>query len=142
MGKISFLFYDEERDKVKWAVRGISGSKDIRLGAKIRKLRKQQHMTQEQLAEKAEIDISYLGQIERGVRQSPSILIVGRLASALEVGEGELLERGRIDIPNSNHDLDIPQRIAEELGKLTPKEQQLYDQIFRTLLELSNIRKR
>ncbi|WP_281175753.1 helix-turn-helix domain-containing protein [Saccharibacillus sacchari] len=119
-------------------MRGISGSKDAHLGEKIRKLRKQQHMTQEKLAEKAEIDTSYLGQIERGVRQSPSVFIVAKIAGALGIGEGELLEKRKGD-PSDFDEGDIPEKIAEELKKLTPREQQMYDKIFRMLLELSEL---
>lgn len=125
-------------------MRGISGSKDAHLGAKIRKLRKQQHMTQEKLAEKAEIDTSYLGQIERGERRSPSITIISKIANALNVKEGELLndrnhEEGRGDSIKAQS-VGIPERIADELSRMTPKEQRLYDRIFRVLKELSDLR--
>jgi len=125
-------------------VRGISGSKDTRLGAKIRKLRKQLDMTQEKLAEKAEIDTSYLGQIERGERRSPSITIISKIANALNVKEGELLndrnhEEGRGDSIKAQS-VGIPERIADELSRMTPKEQRLYDRIFRVLKELSDLR--
>lgn len=124
-------------------MRGISGSKDTHLGAKIRKLRKQLDMTQEKLAEKAEIDTSYLGQIERGERSSPSITIVSKIAHALNVNEGELLNdrksvKGSEEIQAQS--VGIPERIADELSRMTPKEQRLYDRIFRVLKELSDLR--
>ncbi|QDH21995.1 helix-turn-helix transcriptional regulator [Saccharibacillus brassicae] len=100
-------------------------------------------MTQEQLAEKAEIDTSYLGQIERGVRQSPSIAIVGKISRALGIGEGELLADREEDASYETHadeEIGIPERIARELGRMTPKEQRLYERIFRTLRELSELK--
>jgi transcriptional regulator with XRE-family HTH domain len=41
-------------------------------------------MTQEQLAFEAEIDLTYLGGIERGKR-NPSLLVMARIAEALSV---------------------------------------------------------
>jgi len=103
-------------------------------------------MTQEELAEKAEIDTSYLGQIERGKRCSPGIVIIAKIAQALNVSEGELLggeksesaASGRIGSIESNG--GIPERIATELSRMTPREQQLYDRIFRALQELSELK--
>ena len=52
------------------------------VGTNVRRLRVAQKLTQEQLAHDAEIDLTYLGGIERG-RRNPSIEVLGRLASAL-----------------------------------------------------------
>jgi transcriptional regulator with XRE-family HTH domain len=41
-------------------------------------------ITQEKLAFEAEIDLTYVGGIERGKR-NPSLLVMGRIASALSV---------------------------------------------------------
>jgi transcriptional regulator with XRE-family HTH domain len=47
-------------------------------------------MTQEQLAFDAEIDLTYLGGIERGKR-NPSLLVIARIAEALAVTVPKLL---------------------------------------------------
>jgi transcriptional regulator with XRE-family HTH domain len=47
-------------------------------------------MTQEQLAFEAEIDLTYLGGIERGKR-NPSLLVMARIADALSVSLTRLL---------------------------------------------------
>ena len=47
-------------------------------------------MTQEQLAFDAEIDLTYLGGIERGKR-NPSLLVIARIAEALSVSLPKLL---------------------------------------------------
>ncbi|MGY4368444.1 transcriptional regulator with XRE-family HTH domain [Bradyrhizobium sp. LB1.3] len=45
----------------------------------------QQHrMTQEQLAFEADLDLTYIGGIERG-RRNPSLLAIARIAAALSV---------------------------------------------------------
>lgn len=54
------------------------------LGKRVRSLRQQQGLTQEQLGEKASLDPTYISGIERGVR-NPSLLILSRLARALQV---------------------------------------------------------
>jgi transcriptional regulator with XRE-family HTH domain len=41
-------------------------------------------MTQEKLAFEAEIDLTYVGGIERGKR-NPSLMVMGRIAEALSV---------------------------------------------------------
>jgi transcriptional regulator with XRE-family HTH domain len=54
----------------------------IIFGRNVRKVRKRRGLTQEQLAFEAEIDLTYVGGIERGKR-NPSILVMGRFADAL-----------------------------------------------------------
>ncbi len=58
-------------------------------GMRLRELRKQNKMTQEELAFKAGIDVSYLGFIERG-QQSPTLRKIEALAKALKVEPSEL----------------------------------------------------
>jgi transcriptional regulator with XRE-family HTH domain len=50
----------------------------------VRRLRQQKKLTQEQLAFEAEIDLTYMGGIERGKR-NPSLLVMARIADALRV---------------------------------------------------------
>lgn len=60
------------------------------LGKNVRKLRQQKRLTQEQLAFEAEIDLTYVGGIERGKR-NPSLLVMARIADALSVPLQKLL---------------------------------------------------
>lgn len=53
------------------------------VAANVRRLRIERKLTQEQLAHDAEIDLTYLGGIERG-RRNPSISVLGRVAHALK----------------------------------------------------------
>lgn len=48
----------------------------------MRRLRLEKGLTQEQLAFEADLDLTYVGGIERG-RRNPSILVIARLAEAL-----------------------------------------------------------
>ena len=60
------------------------------LGAAIRRLRRERGLSQEALADLAQIDRSYMSSIERG-RRNLSVLNVARIASALSVPLGDLL---------------------------------------------------
>ena len=60
------------------------------VGKNVRKIRQQRRMTQEKLAFEAEIDLTYVGGIERGKR-NPSLLVMARVAEALSVPLTKLL---------------------------------------------------
>ncbi len=60
------------------------------LGRNVHRLRRQRGMTQEELAFEAEIDLTYMGGIERGKR-NPSLLVMARVAKALSVPLAKLL---------------------------------------------------
>lgn len=60
-------------------------------GLNLRAARESQKLTQEQLAEKATLDPTYISGIERGVR-NPSLLSMVRLAGALGVELPSLCE--------------------------------------------------
>lgn len=59
-------------------------------GKNVRKIRRQRAFTQEKLAFDAEIDLTYVGGIERGKR-NPSLLVMARIARALSVPLSKLL---------------------------------------------------
>jgi len=60
------------------------------VGRNVRKLRLQKGMTQEELAFEAEIDLTYVGGIERG-RRNPSLVVMARIAEALSVPLAKLI---------------------------------------------------
>ena len=57
-------------------------------GQRVVELRKKQGLTQEELADKAEIERSYMGAIERGER-NPTLVKVFQLSKALEISVKE-----------------------------------------------------
>jgi transcriptional regulator with XRE-family HTH domain len=61
------------------------------VGKNVRRLRLQKGMTQEELAFEAEIDLTYVGGIERG-RRNPSLMVLVRIAKSLGVPLPKLLE--------------------------------------------------
>ena len=62
------------------------------LGLNVRRRREEKELTQEALAERANLDPTYISGIERGVR-NPSVLSVVRIAKALGVTTSKLMEK-------------------------------------------------
>ena len=62
----------------------------VQFGRNLRAQRLKRQFTQEQLAEEADLDRTYISGLERGVR-NPTITIVARLATALNVSPTALL---------------------------------------------------
>ncbi|WP_084175702.1 helix-turn-helix domain-containing protein [Brevundimonas bacteroides] len=60
------------------------------LGEKVRQLRLERGITQEQLAFEAKVDLTYVGGIERG-RRNPSLLVIARIAAALGAEPADLI---------------------------------------------------
>jgi transcriptional regulator with XRE-family HTH domain len=58
----------------------------------LRQLREERGWSQEQLAERANLNRSYLGEVERGCA-SPSLITVSKLAGALEIRLSSLIAR-------------------------------------------------
>jgi transcriptional regulator with XRE-family HTH domain len=65
--------------------------KDV-VATNVRRLRHEHGLTQEALAERVELSARYIGKIETGAA-SPTITIVGRLATAFMVDPCDLLRR-------------------------------------------------
>jgi transcriptional regulator with XRE-family HTH domain len=59
-------------------------------GKHLRKLRENRKWSQEELADRAGMHFTYIGQIERGLR-NPSLVNIYKLAKALKISAGELL---------------------------------------------------
>jgi transcriptional regulator with XRE-family HTH domain len=66
--------------------------RDLKLlfGKNVRRARQHKNLTQEELAFDAEIDLTYMGGIERG-KKNPSLMVMARIADALSVPLAKLL---------------------------------------------------
>jgi transcriptional regulator with XRE-family HTH domain len=62
------------------------------MAVNLRRKRHDQHLTQEELAERAGLSARYVGAIERG-DVSASVTVLGQIAEALGVEPGDLLRR-------------------------------------------------
>lgn len=65
-------------------------SVQIGFGKRLRKLREQKGLTQEELADKADLHFTYVGQAERGLRNL-TLHSLAKIAKALKVKGGDLL---------------------------------------------------
>lgn len=63
----------------------------IRLGQRIRTLRQSNNLTQEKLAELADLNVTFIGHIERGTK-NPTIETLNKISEALQVPLTELLK--------------------------------------------------
>ncbi len=64
------------------------------IGANVRRLRKAKGLSQEALAAECDIDMRYLGGIERG-QENPTVAVLARIAKALGVQVAALIAEGR-----------------------------------------------
>lgn len=73
-----------------WAMQTISATHK-RLGNRIKELRKEKNMTQEDLAFKVSVDRSYMGFVERG-EKNPTLDKLIKIAQSLSVSLSELFK--------------------------------------------------
>lgn len=88
----------------------------VELGKKLREARKKAGLTQEVLAEKADIGVMYLGEIERGVKM-PSMNIFIKIIEALNISADYVL---RDEITSGKE--YVLDEITEKLARLTPQQ--------------------
>lgn len=70
----------------------------IVLGKRIKSLRMKCGLTQDRLAENANLSLKHLGEIERG-RTNPNLLSLERIAESLDIPIGELFDLEHEQIP-------------------------------------------
>ena len=90
------------------------------VGRRLRELRKKRRLTQERLAEKASVDLKYLGSIERG-SENPTIGTLEKLATALSVMVSQMLEFEH----QLNGEISLRRRIGQMLDKCDEQELQI-----------------
>ncbi len=88
----------------------------VELGKKLREARNKAGLTQEALAEKAEVGVMYLGEIERGVKM-PSMKIFIKIIIALDISADYVL---RDELPSGKE--YVLDDVTERLSKLTPQQ--------------------
>lgn len=101
----------------------------LTMGDRIKETRKKRAFTQEQLAEKLDISVEYVSQIERGLK-IPSMQIFIKLVELLDVSADYLL-RDSISTRNLYGD----KQIGNKLEKLTPKQRVALEALIDTYIE-------
>ncbi|WAC08439.1 MAG: helix-turn-helix transcriptional regulator [Thermodesulfobacteriota bacterium] len=94
------------------------------LGARIRKLRKEKGLSQEALAEQADLHYIFVGRVERG-EKNPSLINLQKLAKALEISLIDLF-----DLP------ELKERPDDFKKKLAQEMKHFDEEIAETLLKL------
>ncbi len=97
-------------------------TEDLRrlLGQRVRELRKQAGLTQEELADKADTDFRNIGRIERGESHIQLNTLV-RVAEALEVSPADILET-LSKLPRTRRPLTLKEEMLQELTDLLMNE--------------------
>ena len=69
------------------------GAMDLRrvVGRNVRQMREAAGLSQEELAHRASVHVTYLSGVENG-RRNPTVLVVGRLALALDTAAARLFD--------------------------------------------------
>jgi transcriptional regulator with XRE-family HTH domain len=70
----------------------MSGEPIKAFGLVIKEMRKAQNLSQEELAQEANLDRTFISQIETG-RKQPSLLTIFRLAAALKLAASDLFKQ-------------------------------------------------
>lgn len=78
----------------------MSGEPIKAFGLVIKEMRKAQNLSQEELAQEANLDRTFLSQIETG-RKQPSLLTIFRLASALKLAASDLFKQVEAHLASS-----------------------------------------
>lgn len=107
------------------------GSQKKTLGRRIRELRKARGLTQEQLAERTDLDYTSIGSLERGIF-NPSLNTAGKIAAALGISIQQLitLPEGK---PTTEKEKTL-HSIAERLDKLDAKSLKLINEFLDSVL--------
>lgn len=78
----------------------------VRLGRQIRTLRQSRNLTQERLAELSDLNVTFLGHIERGTK-NPTIETLNKISMALRVPLPDLLDFNKSVIFSSSKEDEL-----------------------------------
>lgn len=101
----------------------------LTIGDRIKEARKNKRLTQEQLAERLDISVEFVGQIERGIKL-PSMQVFIRLIEALNVSADYLL-RDSV----STGQLFGDNEIGRKIEKLNPKQKIALEALIDTYIQ-------
>lgn len=101
----------------------------LTMGDRIKETRKKQSLTQEQLAEKIDVTLEYISQIERGLK-IPSMQVFIKLVEVLDVSADYLL-RDTVSTRNLYGD----KQLGSKLERLSPKQRVALEALVDTYLE-------
>ncbi|MDQ6422345.1 helix-turn-helix transcriptional regulator [Paenibacillus sp. LHD-117] len=105
-----------------------------KIGENIRLVRKSKGLSQEQLALRAEINASYMGQVERG-EKNPTIDVLGKIASALQTPLEQLVHVGGTTRFEGGESGSYSDKIVSQMTGLNLKEQEAVYRFVKQLVQ-------
>ena len=100
----------------------------------VREVRKQLHLTQEQLSERCNMHPVFISEIERGIR-NPSLDTILKLAEGLEVEPGELINMA---LGGSSAKQDLKRKVVALISRSKTDDLQRIYNIIRAYIESSD----
>lgn len=97
------------------------------IGRRVREERQRRGWTQELLAERADSHLSFIGQLERGIKK-PSLVTLKKLADAFGIKAGALLDEGVVSKTPS-----VERRVGDLLRGYSASQQEFLFRTFRQL---------
>ena len=85
-----------------------------KLGQELRTSRKQKEMTLQEVAEPADISLTYLQKLEHGAVNNPSPRVLKRLADVLGISYAHLMELAGYLLPEPSPYPHVPKELAEK----------------------------
>ena len=101
------------------------------IGSRIKEARLSKNMTQEELADKIDVSVTFLSRVERGNSQI-NLKRLNELCDFLDISEGYVL-----DGTSSNSDMYLKKEFNDILKKLSPEKQRLVYRIAQVIAEES-----
>lgn len=101
------------------------------MGRQVKALRQEKGLTQAKLAERAEVGMKYVGEIERG-RTNPTVGLMWRLSGALRVDVFELF---LFSVPDNDQDSRLRVQLVRLLKDRRGRELERVAQILRLIAE-------
>lgn len=105
------------------------------IGRKLRAYRRKMGMTQEELAEKAELHYTYIGQVERG-EKNLTLVSMEKILNALEVSFKELFED--IGEQTDQKEMDFA---SQCYALISDKDKEDQEKIYHILCEIESLMK-
>ena len=115
--------------EAKLTVREVRNVNKLTMGDRIREARKNMELTQEQLAEKLDVSVEFIGKIERGAKR-PSMQVFIKLIEVLNVSADYLL-RDSV----STGQLFGDNAIGRKIEKLKPKQKIALEALIDTYIQ-------
>ena len=108
-------------------------NKDFNLGQRVHQLRTERKLSQEQLALRSNITPTYLGLIERNVK-NPTVKVVEQLCNAMNISLADFFQSAQSDDSN-----DFSLQFFSQINDCSDEEKKIIIRLIKDILRLKNI---